>query len=349
MRILKKSNFAPTAAGIFLFIFLFIFSEAFLKGINAGLLNCVNIVIPSLFPFMTAASLAGSGNLPKPLKKAIEPITQFLFHLPAESITAIILGQLGGYLSGVKTTEALCNNGIISQSQAKRMLFFCISPGIGFTVNALGNAMLSSREAGKVILLSVCISSLMLGVLTRFFADRKNDSFDFRQKTPDFSSAVVNSVTGSAYAMLAACAFVAVFSGFSAVCDQYIKNETAKLIINCFSEVTNTCAMYSGKFTFPATAAVCAFGGICVHLQVFALAKNAKPDIFRFYLFRFLHSALSFILCSIILKFHPIEKEVFISVSDNFSAFSFSAPAAISLLFMCALLILDLDNGKKIC
>lgn len=337
------------AAGIILFVFLFVFSGVFVRGINAGLLNCVNIVIPSMFPFMAAASLAGRGNLPGPVKKVLEPITQKLFHLPAESIAAIILGQLGGYLSGVKTTESLLSSGIVNCSQSKRMLLFCIGPGIGFAVNAVGNAMLGSREAGKIILISVCISSLILGVFTRFFVSDKTQISVFSQKKPDFSSAVASSVTESAYAMLAACAFITVFSGFSAVCDEYIKNESAKLVIACISEVTNACAAYSYKFSIPAIAAICAFGGICVHFQVFALAENAKPDILKFYIFRFLHSALSFAVCHIILKFHPIEKEVFLSVSDNFSAFSFSAPAAISLLFMCALLILDLDNGKKIC
>lgn len=349
MRVLKKSNFAPTAVGIILFIFLFVFSEKFITGINAGLLNCVNIVIPSLFPFMAAASLAGSGTLPKPVKRVLEPITQTLFRLPAESITGIILGQLGGYLSGVKTTESLCDNGIISRSQAKRMMLFCISPGIGFTVNAVGSAMLSSLEAGKIILLSVCLSSLIMGFFARFLHIDKKKEIAFSQKKIDFPSAVVSSVTESAYAMLAACAFVTVFSGFAAVSGEYIKNETAKLIITCISEVTNACAMCSGKLSIPAIAAICAFGGICVHLQVFALAKNAKPDILNFYIFRFIHSSLSFAVCYIVLKFHPIEKEVFLSFSDNFSAFSFSAPAAISLILMCALLILDLDNGKKIC
>ncbi|MBE6772112.1 MAG: hypothetical protein E7547_08220 [Ruminococcaceae bacterium] len=348
---MKKNNYSAMLAGIMLFIFLFVFSEKFIQGINVGLLNCAKIVIPSLFPFLIASSLSGSGKLPKTLKKLLEPLSQFLFRLPAESLPCIFLGQTGGYLSGAKAAQTLYSNGLLSKSQANRMLIFCINAGMGFSINAVGNAMLCSREAGRVLLAALCISSLVTGVfISRVFPDSpKEKGKKAVQNNTPFSSAVVNSVSSASQAMLTACAFVALFSGIGAVTDEYIKNDSLRLAVSCLLEVTKVCADAAGKVSLPALASICAFGGLCVHMQIFSIAQSLELKIVWFYGCRLLHSALAYAVCKIILYFHPVEMQVFLSFSENAEVFSFSAPAAISLLFLCILLILDLDNNPKMC
>lgn len=334
--------------GIGFFVLLFIFSEKFLEGLNSGLIICVKIVIPSVFPFLIASSLAGCGEIPEKLRKALNPITHFLFRLPAESITAIILGLFGGYLSGAKAVQSLQSNGSLNKSQANRLMLFCINAGAGFSVNAVGNAMICSREAGKVLLCSLCISSLITGVLSGFLPENNDKNNNHSIKTPPpFSSAFVNGVTSASQSMLAACGFVALFSGFGAVADGYVKNETVRLVLSCLLEVTKGCADITGKASLPVIAAVCAFGGICVHLQIFSMVRDI--NIPQFYVFRIIHAVTAYVACRIILYFHPIESAVFLTFSENAAVFSFSAPAAISLLFLSFLLILDLDNNKKIC
>jgi len=345
---LKKKGYITLISGIGFFVLLFIFSEKFLEGLNSGLITCVKIVIPSVFPFLIASSLAGSGEIPKKLKNLLNPITRFLFRLPAESITAILLGLFGGYLSGAKAVQSLCLNGELTKSQANRLMLFCINAGVGFSVNAVGNAMLCSRDAGKVLLCSLCISSLITGILSGLLPE-DNDKTDNRNiKTlPPFSEAFVNGVNSASQSMLAACGFVALFSGIGAVADGYIKNETVRLSLSCLLEVTKGCADITGTASLPIIASVCAFGGICVHLQIFSMVRDI--NIPRFYIFRITHAVTAYIICRIILYFHPIESAVFLAFSENAAVFSFSAPAAISLLFLSFLLILDLDNSKKIC
>lgn len=346
--ILKKCGYVTLISGIGFFVLLFVFSEKFLEGLNSGLVNCVGIVIPSVFPFLIASSLAGSGEFPKKLKSLLNPVTRFLFRQPAGSITAIFLGLFGGYLSGAKAVQSLCSKGALNKSQADRLMLFCVNAGVGFSVNAVGNAMLCSREAGRVLLWSLCVSSLITGILSGFLPEDNNKNNNYSIKTPlPFSVAFVNGVTSASQSMLAACGFVALFSGIGAVADAYIKNETLRLTLSCLLEVTKGCADITGKASLPVIAAVCAFGGICVHLQIFSMVREI--NIPRFYLFRIIHALTAYIICRIILYFHPIERAVFLALSENAEVFSFSAPAAISLLFLSFLLILDLDNIKKIC
>lgn len=346
----KNKGFLSVIAGVLLFAALFVFPDAFSEGIGSGLSVCGKILIPSLFPFLIAASLTGSSPLPSLAKKAFEPLSRFLFGLPADCLPAIALGQLGGYLSGAKSAQSLCQSGIITPKQAERLLLFCVNAGMGFSVNAVGNGMLNSRDAGRVLLFSLCISSLMLGIAGRFFIKDKSDfSEKSKPATMPFSAAVVNSVSSGTQSMLAACGFVIVFSGIGAVTEKLIQSHTLRLTLACLLEVTKGCAEISKNVSLPVIAVVCAFGGLCVHMQIFAVAREIRINLPRFYLFRLLHAALAYAICKVTLHFHPVTLPVSVTFYSNARVFSFSAPAAISLLFLCALLILDLDNNRKIC
>lgn len=346
---MKKNRFFTLIAGVALFIFLFAYAEQFTKGLGLGLNKCSQIVIPSLFPFLVAASLTGSGEMPAKAKKAVNPIIQRLFRLPAETLPAIIISQLGGYLAGAKSAQSLYQSGALSKSQASRLMLFSVNAGIGFSVNAVGRILLGSEKTGKIIFLSLCFSSLLTGLLTRFLPECKEDIKRLAPRHISFSDAVVESVASSATAMLTACAFVAFFSGITSIIDSCIKNESLRLAAECLLEVTNGCVNSAGKLSIPMLAAVCAFGGICVHLQIFSIAKDIGINMPVFFFFRILHAFLAFISSSVLLKLFPIEEQTFLSISQNAALWSFSAPASVSLLFLSALLILDLDNKTEIC
>ncbi len=335
--------------GIAVFAVLFFFPAEFVSGFSAGLSNCAQVVIPSLFPFLVASSVAGSCELPSFIKRIAEPITQRLFRLPADCLPAIILGQLGGYLSGAKAADSLYSSGVLSKSQTQKLLLFCINSGVGFSVNAVGNALLGSRDAGRILLISLSVSSLVMGFFLRFLPDTDSGVPETVCKKITFSSAVVGSVSSASSSMLVCCGFVCFFSGLIGVIGGVINNQTAKIIVSCLLEVTSGCADAAGKISIPVFAAVCAFGGLCVHMQIFSLSKDFGINIPLFYLFRAVHSVLSYAVCGMILYFYPVDVSASVSLGANAEIWSFSAPAAVSLLFLCSLLILDLDNGRELC
>lgn len=336
-------------SGLGIFAVLFFFPAEFASGFSAGLSNCAQVVIPSLFPFLVASSLAGSGDMPAPLKKLAEPVTQRLFRLPGDCLPAIILGQLGGYLSGAKAAESLYSSGVLSKNQSQRLLLFCVNSGVGFSVNAVGNALLGSRDAGKILLISLCASSVITGFFIRFLPDGSGETPKHIRQKASFSSAVVSSVSSASSSMLSCCGFVCFFSGMISVIGSVTDSSTAKIIVSCLLEVTSGCAEAAGKIPLPYLAAVCAFGGLCVHMQIFSLSKDFGVSIPLFYLFRFIHSFFAYAVCKIIVYFCPVRIAASVSLGTNAELWSFSAPAAVSLLFLCSLLILDLDNGKELC
>ncbi len=313
-----------------------------------GLKNCSETVIPSVFPFLIAASLSGSGNIPTPIQKVLSFFTEKFFRLPSETVFAFILGQTGGYLSGVKSANSLCETGRISDSQAEKLMFFCINPGIGFAVNALGSIMLSSRNSGRIVFLSVCISSVICGIISRFLPCSKITVAKKGNKIPHFSQALINSVSSGTFSLLTACAFVCIFSGITAVIDAYIPDGAVKTAAICLLEITNGCIFASKEMSLPFISAMCAFGGICVHMQIFASADKFRIRLPLFYIFRIIHAVLSFLICSMMLSLFPDDVQAMVNVTPEAALWSFSAPASVSLLFLSALLILDLDNMYKI-
>lgn len=344
---MKKGSTLTAAAGVLIFIVTFRYTQAFSDGIITGLKNCASVIIPSLFPFMVAASFMGSVEIPQRLKRLADPVTCLLFGQEPECLAAVIPGLLGGYPSGTKAAHSLWSGGKISEENAKRLVLFCVNGGAGFCVNAVGTAMLGSQGAGRIILVSMCLAAVITGMLTRKKGENKEPA-----KIPEyksFSEIFVESVASASRGIITVCAYTALFSGVISVISQFGLSENTVAAIACLLEVTSGCVEIAGKVPIPVVAAVCAFGGLCVHMQIFTVAGGLKPKLSEFYLYRIIHSLLSGGICALLLRVFPVAEETALTLSENASAWSFSAPAAISLVFLASLLILELDKEKKIC
>lgn len=344
---MKKSSALTAAAGIVIFVVTFRYTQAFSEGIIVGLKNCAAVIIPSLFPFMVAASFMGSVEIPQGIKRIADPLTRLIFGQPSECMAAVIPGLLGGYPSGTKAAHSLWSGGKISEEKAKRLVLFCLNGGAGFCVNAVGVSMLGSEKAGRIILVSMCLAAVITGILTRKNEDTAQPAKISEYRS--FSEIFVESVALASRGIITVCAYTALFSGVISVVSQFGLSENTVAAIACLLEVTSGCVEIAGKVPIPVIAAVCAFGGLCVHMQIFTVAGRLKPKLSEFYFYRVIHSLLSGGICALLLKLFPVAEETALSLSENASAWSFSAPAAISLVFLASLLILELDKDKKIC
>lgn len=345
---MKKNGYLPSIAGIILFAAVAVSPAAFASGVSQGLRVCAETVIPSLFGFTVAAGLLGAGELPDRLKKAVSPVMRMLFGLPPECFPALLLGLFGGYPTGASAARALCNSGKISVSDARRLTSFCLSPGMGFCVNAVGISMLSSRRAGFIMLASICAALVPVGFAAKYLIKSEAQPLVTSSFSVPFSRAAVECVTSCSHAMLSVCSFVSLFSGLASCIETIIENEAVRTALIMLSEVTNGCITAAGKIPLELLCAECAFGGLCVHMQVFAVSGEAEPNKKYFFPFRIFHALISAGFCKILLHFFPISEQT-LAVYGGTQIRFHSAPASISLLFLSALLILDLDTEPKKC
>lgn len=327
---------------------LFAFPETTLSGAKNGVNICLNTLIPSIFPFMALSTFIMRTDALHFLCTLFGKATKYLFLLPENAGQIIFMSLIGGYPIGAKLTADALKNGEITENEAKRLCIFCMNAGPAFTVTALGVNIYGSAAAGVIIFISLCISSLILGILTRFISNGKS-AVQINKSVKSFSADDITfSVWDGFEATLRICAWVILFSAF-------MSPVTAKLgksgeLLCAVAEVTAGTVTVSKICPIPVVTALCGFGGFCVHCQVLKYLKECAVPYKLFFVGRILNSAISAAICHIILYYFPIEQNVsYTFESARVSAISVSLPTVIAFIFMCVTMVLNIEKKDKVC
>ncbi len=323
------------------------------KGITDGLFLCSGVVIPSLFPFMVLSSFLVKSGFCNKIGHFLEPLTKTLFKLPGCTAGVIFMSLIGGFPVGAKMTYEMFENKQITKFQAKRMMLFCINAGPAFVINAVGYAMFGSSKIGVIIFASLCISSILIGIVTAFTENNeeceiicsptiKNDA--------KISRAITDSASDGAQAIFSVCVWVILFSCLGAIISLPPISESIATFIKCILEVTSGCKVASESVSIPTIAFVLGWSGLCVHCQIMRYLQGVEINLSKFFLSRLVCATVSSVICEQLLKIFPCEVQTFSSNALAFDViFSVSGPAAAALLFMSAMLILDLDTKREMC
>ena len=185
-----------------------------------GLSLCARVLIPSLFPFMVVSSLALGSGIAESAGRLFEvPMTK-LFRVPGVCATAFILGLIGGYPVGAYNAVMLYNSGACTKTRAERLLAFCNNCGPAFIPGVVGASMFGCTAAGVLLYCAHILSSVMIGLLFRFYRGGKTAAASSRPvqtKTegtpvPSYPSLITRSVKSSARSVINVCAYVVFFS-----------------------------------------------------------------------------------------------------------------------------------------
>ena len=353
MKLIKawKSSFFPLCLSAVFGMLVIIHARASLDGMKSGLEMCAQIVIPSLFPFLVISSFAAKLEIPKRAYKIADKVMRFLFHLPADAVTCIIFGALGGFPVGCVTAAQLCKDGRINNEQAQRLTLFCINAGPAFTVTAVGTSMLGSTKGGAILFASLLLSSLTIGILLGFTAPKPEKAVKISGFEASASAAFVHSAEQGSKAIIRICAWVSLFSCFFSLLKETGISDSLMNVIKCFFEVTAGCKAAAETGNIYAVAATLGWSGLCVICQVLSDVRSVGTPLTVLLAFKALHAGLSTVFCRLFLYLFPIEVSVFSSFSGQASGefFSASAPAAVALMCLCAVFVIDLDRNKKMC
>lgn len=348
----KRLTFLIAGTGVCLFAAgLFTQPEAAAKGISDGLLLCVNVIIPSLFPFIALAAFLNKSGLADNIGKVLSPTTRILFRLPGVTACTVLMGLIGGYPVGGKMIAALYEEEKITARQAHRLFCFCVNPGPAFAISAVGIAVLGNKKLGFLLFASLALSSLLTGIILGV-ADRKSPllpTHTVRREKRGLIDAYVNSVADAAASIYGVCAWVVLFSCIIALLTPLHLIGWAQAFIACVLECSCGCAMLPDQ-SLPLLAAVLGWGGISVQCQLlpYVLKTNMKP--LHFILGRLLHALTAYGMAQLLLMLFPQPVQVLSGTVQTMPVFSsVSAPATVGLITMSGLLILDVDRKEKIC
>ena len=150
-------------------LLLFLFPEESVAAAREGISLCVDVLIPSLFPFFVLSSLLISTGLAGLCARPLESFMRPLFGVGGAGAAALSLGLIGGYPVGARTVAQLVQRRECSQTEARRLSLFCNNCGPAFFIGAAGVGVFGAKEAGFLLLGANLTAAVLLGILFHVF------------------------------------------------------------------------------------------------------------------------------------------------------------------------------------
>lgn len=153
---------------------LLIFPAAAAAGARNGIDYCLQILVPSLYPFMVLSVFVVKSGLSEKIGRLAQRPFRALLKLPGNTAATILMSMIGGYPTGARSIAALYEAGSITESQASRMLCFCVNSGPAFVISAVGAGFLRCPQAGWILFASQISASMLLSLVSGITAKKES-------------------------------------------------------------------------------------------------------------------------------------------------------------------------------
>lgn len=330
--------------------------EAVSGSVSGAVRDCLEVIVPSLFAFTVLAIWLQSSGLYRLLLRPITLPLSRLLRMDEELCAVIVLGNIGGYPVGAKLLSRLVSDNRISREDAGRMLCCCFGSGPSFVVGIVGVKIFGSAAAGLAIFAACFCSSLIIAAAVRLKGEivlrESRSSFRFT------AECFTDSVMSAARVMFTVCVMIAAFAVIFSILDILRvtsaagglfslmgAGELSESILPAFLEVTRIKALKpAAEWVMPFCAGMLSFGGICVHIQVMAVAKEIPIKAF---IVSRLPAALLSALLSLPALLLPQPATEALSPAPETRPFSVSALISACVLIMCGILLAGKNNKDR--
>ena len=326
----KPKSYAVLFLCLTMLILLLVFSESPAENVRRSLSLCYQTVIPAVFPFMVISSFMIKTGAHKALVRLLGKPIRLLVGCSEGASSSVLLGFLCGFPIGASSAAALYDSGEISKREFERLLIFVNNPGAAFVIGGVGIGIFNSSEIGRIVYLSVIISSLTAALFSRFFykSDAENHSHPQKSEEVNLSlaSAFTSALGDSALNTLTVSACVVFFSIPVGLLYELLRPIAPPLffsLLSSFFEISGGCnssvALSSPTRALMMCAFACSWSGLSVHLQVFSVCRGRNLSFSPYVISKLIQGMLSPLLAFILsrraseLSFSDVERTVFIS------------------------------------
>ncbi|MFZ2537799.1 MAG: hypothetical protein WAX04_02720 [Oscillospiraceae bacterium] len=338
---------------MFLIIF---FSSELSSGIKNGINVSINLVIPSMFIFMIFSNVIINSKLKYSISRPFKFLSKYVFRISENNIAIVILSLVGGYPVGAKLINNAVNQNSLSQDEASNLLCYCVNCGPAFLISGIGVSIFSNFKIGLYMYLSQIIACVATGFIMSFFNKDciKNHISKTNFQSTSYSVLFVKSVNDSVKSMTMICGFIVAFSAFMPMVSimlTYLGSEYS-YIVQGFLEVTTGCnnlsAISSPNAILLATAFT-AFGGVCVHLQVYAMISSNGVKMTKFFILRVIYTLISVLAMKAFLILSPATINC-INYNANIKQdiYSVSPTATIFMILLAIMLLFFTKKSDRI-
>lgn len=331
-KLLSRKRFLDGAfllAVLMMLLGLILFPSESVTAAKDGVELCLNVILPSLFPFFVLSTLCVELGLIQGLGRLLEKMMMPLFRVGGACAGAFLLGIVGGYPVGARTAIALYEKGQCSKTEAERLLSFCNNSGPAFILGVVGAGIFSSSAAGLWLYGAHVAASVLVGILFRFYGKSEPVSPGRLQTTPaagSFAEAFTGAVKNAFQSTLNICAFVIFFTvvirllfltGVITYLAGFLSWLLGDLGVNkAFIEsiLTGIIEMTSGVWSLRDMAAslgsrlcmaafILGWAGLSVHCQVLSFIGSSGLSTKTYFFGKLLHGIISAIFIYFLSKF----------------------------------------------
>ena len=307
------------------------------RGILNGILFCIEILVPSLFLLMTIAAYLVKSGIAETVAKPLNGISKALFRLPYPSLAVILLALVGGYPVGARCAAMMTERGMLSEKQAQKTAMIAVCAGPGFLVNFIGRALLGSPEAGILLLIAEVLATIVTGMIIGRAV--KSEITPPKRTAPHENTHLLTaSVADASRSTFHMCAMVVLCSAMIEVLTAVSPDRGLTAILSAVLEITSGCAVLCGQYPLALIAFFIGFGGISVHLQIFAAADSLKLNVWLFFLYRIIQGIIASAAAYTLLLIFPIEVRVFNSAELPLTVAKSATLIGSSALVICSML-----------
>ncbi len=283
----------------------FLFPKTVMDSVTFSVSIWKDNLFPSLFPFLIISFLFTNYGISYLVSEILKPITKNLFHLPSSCGFIIVLSILSGFPSNAKFIYDAKKKGEIDDEMVNHLLSFCFYPNPLFVIGTVGTLFLGSAKLGGIIFISHLLASFVIAILNRPKEKKSHENFQLRRtfqqikkkvnQSPSFAVVLKEACLESLNTMFLLLGIITFFLVFINLILQFIPIDefSSTLLRGCLEMTQGLKSVSSLKVSLPLrmllSSSIIAFGGICIHTQIFSILEGCKTSYQKFFLYRILH------------------------------------------------------------
>lgn len=286
-----KQKILPIGAATLLCLMI-LDNHCVLEGAKSGIEICYQVVIPSLFPLIFAASLFVT-TIDHGASKGFSWLNR-LFGFPSGKQHLLLTGFLGGYPVGARMVGEAVKSEEITLAQGTQMVFVCNAAGPAFIFGMAGKQFTQHWVPWTlwfVYILAALITAQLLPVASP-------PPRPVIYKTPfSITKLLRNCLQG----IMEICGWIIIFRVLITIMEKrvlWLLPHPVEIFIVGLLEMSNGCILLdeltSTGWRFLLFSVFISFGGICVFLQ----SHSSAPKLIsiRYAIYKLLQSVITFLL-----------------------------------------------------
>ena len=270
-------------------------SSQVISSCRCGLQLCVELILPSLFPFFVVSILLSRLGFPAMLGHLLAPAAAKLFRISGEGASAFLIGLTGGYPLGAAYIADMEKSGAVSTEEAERLLAFCNNSGPAFIIGAVGLGVFGSAKAGLTLYLIHICAAVGTGLLLRRSGSAEGKGPCEAPLVLPLSQALPEAIQQAVISVLSVCGFVVCFTVFTGLLDTngFFSALTGRLAAATGAELHWCRALLCGLLELGSgagamrglplsarnlalAAGLLSWGGLSVHCQTLSVLSESK-------------------------------------------------------------------------